>query len=126
MDQSSTLISVDNDPACLAVAQDLLGHDKRLTLVCQDGEEWINNNTEVFDFIFADTWAGKYLQLDEALSMLKPNGLYIIDDMLPQPNWPDGHQEKANRLVKELEARTDILLTKLAWSTGLIIATKKG
>lgn len=126
MDEHSSLVSVDNDSACQDVARDVLGYDKRLTLVCQDGEAWLSANTETFDFIFADTWAGKYLQLDEALSMLKPNGIYLIDDMLPQPNWPEGHQAKANRLIKELEARPDILLTKLAWSTGLVIATKKG
>jgi len=58
--------------------------------------------------------------------MLAPGGLYIIDDMLPQPNWPDGHSEKADRLVDDLTQRTDLFLTKLAWSTGLIIAAKKG
>ncbi|RIV22153.1 methyltransferase domain-containing protein [Fibrisoma montanum] len=125
MDQHSTLISVDNDAACQAIAERFLGHDKRLTLVCQDGTEWIDANTETFDFIFADTWAGKYLQLDETLAMLKPGGLYVIDDMLPQPNWPDGHDAKAQQLVAHLEDREDIVLTKLAWSTGLIIATKK-
>lgn len=32
------------------------------------------------DFIFADTWHGKYLMLAEVLDMLNPGGLYIIDD----------------------------------------------
>ena len=125
MDQHSTLTSVDNDPACQAIAEQFLGHDERLTLVCQDGTEWIEANRGMFDFIFADTWAGKYLQLDETLAMLKPGGLYVIDDMLPQPNWPEGHDAKAEQLVAHLESRDDIVLTKLAWSTGLIIATKK-
>ncbi|GAB3555964.1 O-methyltransferase [Spirosoma fluminis] len=126
MDEGSTLVSVDNDPACLAIAEQFLGADNRLQLICQDGEEWLNANTESFDFIFADTWAGKYLQLDKALSILKSNGIYLIDDMLPQPNWPEGHQAKADRLVAQLESRDDLILTKLAWSTGLVIATKKG
>ncbi|GAB3502679.1 O-methyltransferase [Spirosoma knui] len=126
MDERATLLSVDNDAACQAVAQQHLGTDHRLTLVCQDGEEWLATTTETFDFIFADTWAGKYLQLDKALSILNPGGLYIIDDMLPQPNWPEGHQAKADRLVAELDQRTDLILTKLAWSTGIVIVTKKG
>jgi predicted O-methyltransferase YrrM len=126
MDDEATLVSVDNDAACLSVANQLLGTDSRLRLVCQDGAEWVQSNTGPFDFIFADTWAGKYTDLDAVLSMLAPGGFYIIDDMLPQPNWPDGHAEKADRLIDELTQRTDLLLTKMAWSTGLIIAAKKG
>jgi hypothetical protein len=57
--------------------------------------------------------------------MLKKGGLYIIDDMLPQPNWPDGHQEKALRLIADLESRPDLTLTKQVWATGMVIATKR-
>ncbi len=126
MDDQATLVSVDNDADCLAIASDVLGNDERLQLNCQDGTDWVMTNTGPFDFIFADTWAGKYTDLDAVLAMLAPGGLYIIDDMLPQPNWPEGHSEKADRLIDELTQRTDLLLTRLAWSTGLIIAAKKG
>lgn len=126
MDEQATLVSVDNDADCLAVAREFLGNDSRLQLVCQDGTDWVTTNTGPFDFIFADTWAGKYTDLDAVLAMLAPGGLYIIDDMLPQPNWPEGHPEKADRLAAELTQRTDLLLTRLAWSTGLIVAAKKG
>ena len=126
MDDKSTLISVDNDSAFLAIAEKHLGDDKRLTLVTEDGEKWIRENiNERFDYIFADTWHGKYLLLEEALSMLKNGGLYIIDDMSPQPNWPEGHREKAIKLVKDLESRTDLILTKLVWATGIIIGVRK-
>jgi hypothetical protein len=57
--------------------------------------------------------------------MLNKGGLYIIDDMLPQPNWPDGHQEKSIKLINYLETREDLVLTKQIWSTGIIIAVKK-
>jgi predicted O-methyltransferase YrrM len=126
MDDSSTLTSFDNDATLLAIAQKHLGQDDRLTLVLSDGESWVMNNlTQRFDYIFADTWHGKYLLLDKVLTMLNPGGLYIVDDMLPQPNWPDGHQEKAINFVKYLESRTDLNLTKQSWATGIIIAVKK-
>ena len=126
MDGASSLISIDNEAGFLGIAERFLGADKRLSLVCTDGEEWImRNRHQKFDYIFADTWHGKYLLLDEALSMLNEGGIYIIDDMLPQPNWPEGHHEKADRLVIELEARADLHLTKLAWATGIIIAARK-
>jgi len=126
MDNNSTLISVDNDAAFLGIAQKFLGNDKRLQLICTDGGEWVENNkSQKFDYIFADTWPGKYLLLDEVLTMLNPGGLYIIDDMLPQPNWPDGHDQKAINLVNYLDARDDLSLTKQAWATGIIITVKK-
>ena len=126
MDSISSLISVDNDPAFVEIAKMYLGNDDRLNLVVSDGGKWIEENkAQKFDYIFADTWHGKYLVLDEALSMLNKGGLYIIDDMLPQPNWPEGHQEKAINLISYLEKRDDLLLTKQVWSTGITIAVKK-
>jgi hypothetical protein len=45
--------------------------------------------------------------------------------MLPQPNWPEGHHEKATQLIKDLEAREDLVLTKQVWASGIIIGVKK-
>lgn len=126
MDNDSTLVSVDYDKTLLAIAQTFLGHDSRLHLVEADGEDWVNSNKgQKFDYIFADTWHGKYLLLDEVLAMLNKGGFYIVDDMLPQPNWPEGHQEKAINFVNYLEKRDDLLLTKQHWATGIIVAVKK-
>ena len=126
IDERSTLTSIDNDPSFLEIAQSSLGNDKRLKLICTDGGEWVENNRDKkYDYIFADTWHGKYLLLDEVLAMLNKGGLYIIDDMLPQPNWPEGHHEKAINLVNLLEKKTDLTLTKQVWATGIIVAVKK-
>ncbi|WP_432710797.1 O-methyltransferase [Pedobacter sp.] len=125
MDNSAALTSIDNDSVFLNIAERFL-KDSRLNLINQDAGEWIQNNRNVkFDLIFADTWHGKYLMLDEVLEMLNQGGLYIIDDMLPQSNWPDGHQEKAMRLLEQLDERTDLNLTRQCWATGIVIASKK-
>ncbi|MBC7568280.1 MAG: class I SAM-dependent methyltransferase [Spirosoma sp.] len=126
MDADSTLISIDNEPTYQAVAKRVLGHDSRLQLVCTDAGDWLENQTEVFDLIFADAWPGKYANLDAALNALALGGMYVIDDMLPQPNWPDGHGDNVDTLVTDLENRSDLQLVKLAWSTGILIATKRG
>ncbi len=126
MDPASTLISIDNDETLLQIAQTYLGKDQRLDLVHTDGEEWVNANLgQKFDYVFADTWHGKYLLLDEVLDMVDRGGLYIVDDMLPQPNWPEGHQEKALRFVEYLEGRGDLVVTKQHWATGIIVAVKR-
>jgi predicted O-methyltransferase YrrM len=126
MDFSSTLVSIDNEARFLEIAESFLGNDQRLELITTDGGEWVENNrNKKYDYIFADTWHGKYLLLDEVLSMLTTGGLYIIDDMLPQPNWPEGHAEKATNLIKVLEMREDLFVTKQLWATGVILAVKK-
>ena len=126
MDSDSELISIDNDSSFLEIAKAKLGFDSRLSLILTDGAKWIGENgNQKFDFIFADTWHGKYLLLDEVLSMLNKGGLYIIDDMVSQPNWPEGHQEKAIRLIEYFETREDFFLTKQLWATGIIIAVKR-
>jgi hypothetical protein len=57
--------------------------------------------------------------------MLNKGGLYVVDDMIPQPNWPDGHQEKATNLEQYLDSRPDLVVTKQIWATGIIIAVRK-
>jgi len=127
MNESSTLVSIDNDETLLNIAKENLGVDKRLKLICTDGGDWIKQNAaQRYDFIFADTWPGKYLLLDEVLDMIEKGGIYIIDDMLPQENWPTGHAEKATDLISYLDSREDLILTKMGWATGIVIITKKG
>ncbi|MEZ0486008.1 O-methyltransferase [Fibrella aquatica] len=127
MDTDSSLISIDNDATYQAVADNILGDDTRLQLLCTDAGTWLEDadQTQQFDLIFADAWPGKYANLDAALGTLSAGGMYVIDDMLPQPNWPEGHAEKVDKLVADLESRDDLNLVKMAWSTGILIATKK-
>ena len=126
LDQDSHLISIDNDPMLTNIAKDFFGDDPRLSLLCVDGVEWIKSYSgDGFDLIFADAWPGKYSELDETLAFLNVGGFYVIDDMNPQSNWPSGHAEKANGLIQYLEARTDLTMTKMNWSTGVILCTKK-
>jgi predicted O-methyltransferase YrrM len=126
MDSTSSLISVDNEAKFTAIAKQFLGTDERLKLITADGADWLQANIhQKFDYIFADTWHGKYLLLNEVLSMLNKGGIYIIDDMLPQPNWPEGHHEKVINLAAYLDTRRDLHITKQCWATGIIIAVKK-
>jgi predicted O-methyltransferase YrrM len=124
MDAASTLISIENDPACVQIAREFLGHDTRLTLLGEDADAWLSRNEAQFDFIFADTWAGKYRLLDAALAALNPGGLYVVDDLLPQPNWPEGHHAKAETLLADLTTRPELQTTTLEWSTGILIGVK--
>ena len=125
MDGASHLTTLDNDQAALAILTSHLGTDARLTVVRADGDDFLGSlHGQHFDFIFADTWAGKYRSLGAALDLLDPGGLYVIDDMLPQPNWPQGHAAKATALVATLESLANFRVTKLSWASGVILASK--
>ncbi|MEP1085199.1 class I SAM-dependent methyltransferase [Algoriphagus sp.] len=125
MDDCGSIVSLDNDPKLTEIVSQLFSLDSRVNILCQDGSTWIKNYTgDQFDLIFADAWPGKYSELDATLDLVKIGGIYLIDDMDEQPNWPDGHAEKAELLVKTLEAREDFCLTKMNWSTGIILMTR--
>ena len=126
MDANSSLLSIDNESAYQTVAEGVLGSDPRLRLICTDAGEWLEENKDQkFDLVFADAWPGKYANLDAALNSLATGGIYVIDDMLLQPNWPEGHDDNVDKLVADLEGREDLHLVKMAWSTGILLATKK-
>lgn len=125
MDSDSYLTTVDNDESLLSILRNNLGKDPRLTVVCADGDEFLKSlNGQLFDFIFADTWSGKYRFLEEALALVSPSGLYVIDDMRPQRNWPEGHAEKVSHLISTLEHHSDFRITKMSWASGVILASK--
>ena len=125
LDENSSLISIDNDEVLLNVAEKYI-NDRRVEIIRADAYDWISNyQGKKFDFIFADAMPGKYDLFEETLGMLNKAGYYIIDDMLPQPNWPLGHDEKVKGLMDKLDERNDLVITKLNWSTGIVIAVKK-
>lgn len=124
MNENAVLVTVENNEVLLPVAQENL-QDSRIQFVLEDAYKWLEEyQGEKFDLVFADAMPGKYDLFEEAFALLNAGGFYIIDDMLPQPNWPGGHADRVNSFIDFLESRNDIVLTKLNWSTGIIIAVK--
>src|SRR6185503_10719286 len=104
MDANARLDSIDNDPAAQGIAQRHLGHDPRVTFHLADGAEFLRRSPWLaFDLVYADTWAGKFSDRDVALGLVRVGGFYVVDDLLPQPNWPEGHALKIPVLINELE-----------------------
>lgn len=126
MDAASTLISVDTDPNAQQIAREHFHHDSRLKLVLEDGVAFLQQQEpQSFDIVFADAMPGKYEALELALRTIRPGGMYIIDDLLPQPNWPEGHAAKVPQLLQTLADDPRFELTSMAWASGLAIATRK-
>jgi predicted O-methyltransferase YrrM len=126
MDAASTLVSVDNDETVQAVARECLAGDRRLNLVTLDGAAFLwRQPKKCYDLVFADAIPGKYEALDEALAIVKVGGFYVIDDMLPQPNWPEGHAPKASALLEQLAADPRFAMVPISWSTGVVVLVRK-
>ncbi len=127
MDSQSRLITVDRAEHASAVARRLLGPDARVQFLTTDGIKYIASIREsgkTFDLIFADMQPGKFAYLDETLESLKVGGIYMVDDLLPLPSWEEQHAARVVNLIRALEQRQDLRITKLNWSTGLLIAIK--
>jgi predicted O-methyltransferase YrrM len=125
MDADSILVSLDNDAGVQQFAAEILGHDKRLTLLTEDGTAFLQKQpAQSFDMVFADALPGKYDGLEDALAVVKIGGFYVIDDMMPQPNWQEGHAEKIPILIEKLSSRRDFSILPLRWSSGVVIAVR--
>jgi predicted O-methyltransferase YrrM len=127
MSADARLMSVDNDDQVQGVARRHLDGDSRVTFQTEDAGPLLQRLMPgSLDLIFADAWPGKFNHLDEALRLLKRGGLYVIDDLLPQPTWPEDHAPKVERLLADLRGRDGLVLTRLDWSSGIIVATRRG
>lgn len=125
MDSASRLVTVELDEPVQRVAREQLRSDSRVTFVTADGGEWLQNyDGEPFDLVFADTWPGKFTHLERALELVAPGGTYLIDDLLAQPGWPEGHGASVERLLSDLEQREDFRSVRIAWATGLLMAVR--
>ena len=120
------LDSVESDQTLIEVARKTIGGDKRLRLHNRLGEDFIDEALEVngYDLVFADTWPGKYFLLDEVLRMVKPGGIYMIDDMNHSDDWPDGHEEKARSLLAYLQSLKGWSFSYYTLGTGVGIGQK--
>jgi len=126
MDAAATLITVDREPRFVEIARRHLGNDSRVTFHVAAGDAFLREiRGSSFDLIFADTWPGKFDHLEETLTLLRPGGIYMIDDLLPQVNWPAGHAPKVPQLISELERDPRLITCKLSWASGLLIATRR-
>jgi predicted O-methyltransferase YrrM len=126
MDAESRLETVDTDATVVDVARRHLASDPRVTFHIADGGDFIRAaRKNQFDVIYADAWPGKFTRLDETLALLRPGGFYVIDDLLPQPNWPEGHAPKVPALIADLERRSEFASVKLAWASGLMVLVRR-
>jgi predicted O-methyltransferase YrrM len=98
-----------------------------VTFVLGDGADYLRSATAAsVDLLFADGGAGKGRDLDLGLRVLRPGGLYIGDDLRQHLLQEDGRAERMRAFEAALQARTDFAVVKLDWSSGVILAARRG
>jgi predicted O-methyltransferase YrrM len=126
MNAGARLTSVDRNLETTALARQVAGDDPRLKLVVGDIGEWLTAyNGPPFDLVFVDTWRGKYIERGQLLDMIAPGGLYIGDDLLPQPTWASEQPKHVETFLREVVQEDGLAVTVLNWSSGLVVAAKQ-
>jgi predicted O-methyltransferase YrrM len=127
MDSDATLTTVEADGDTYAAVMGILT-DSRLTRVSASAGDYLSvlGDDEHFDMAFVDCRPGKFERLDELLAHLRPGGIYVVDDLLPQPTWPEDHPERVEGFLKRWpfldgEFRAQIVMD---WASGLAIGVK--
>jgi predicted O-methyltransferase YrrM len=126
MSRTAALVSVEVDPVVQAVARRHLGSDPRVRFVTAGAAGWVAGYTgDGFDLAFVDCRPGKFENLNDLVRLLRPGGLYVGDDLLPQPTWPPDHQGRVAGFLAHLPAVTDLLVTPMAWASGLVVGARR-
>jgi len=121
MTEGARLTTVDVDGHQTAVARKYLQEIAGIDFVVADAVGWMQTyDGPLFDLIFADSHFGKFENREDALRLVAPGGIYLVDDLLPQEHWPDPpkHQEKVNAFVADLCSREEYTSLSLDWGTG--------
>jgi len=67
---------------------------------------------------------GKHTDLDLSLTLLRPGGLYICDDVKPEPDWPVERFARVQRTIAELGTRPGVDRVYIPWRSGVVILAK--
>lgn len=117
------VVSVELDPAVGAAAASL-DWPACVSLEVGDGLDFITEPA-AWDLIFADAQGGKWEGLADTIRSLRPGGVLLVDDMTPAEFVNDEHRDKTAEVRDHLLSSDDLVSVELAWSTGLILGTRR-
>ncbi|MCP3816886.1 class I SAM-dependent methyltransferase [Streptomyces sp. A3M-1-3] len=125
MSAESKLVSVEADLKVQAVAAKHLSGDARVSFETADVDAWLDGYSGPgFSLAYVDCRPGKFHRLGDLLELLEPGGLYVVDDLLPQDTWPDGHQARVDAFLARVPAVSNLLGTPLRWASGLMVGAR--
>ncbi|MER6635762.1 O-methyltransferase [Streptomyces microflavus] len=125
MRPDARLTTVEMDPEHQAVAAGHLGHDTRVSFVTANADAWLDSYAgPPLALAYVDCRPGKFHRLDDLIGLLEPGGLYVVDDLLPQPTWPSDHQARVDNFLAHLPECSNLLGTTATWASGVLVGTR--
>jgi predicted O-methyltransferase YrrM len=125
MDADARLVSVEIDPEVQFVAAKHLEDDPRVTFTTADADAWLSGyDGEPFDLAFVDCPPGKSHRLADLLELLRVGGLYVVDDMLLEPDWPDDYKLQVGEFMARLPAVAGLRATTMRWASGVVLGVR--
>lgn len=125
MSPDARLVTVEREPELARIAHQELDDD-RVEFLTRDADDWITGYSGPgIDLVFVDCRPGKFHARSALLDHLNPGGLYIADDLLPQPSWPEDHQPRVDSFLTEIYDHPNLQVTLLTWSSGLMLAARR-
>jgi predicted O-methyltransferase YrrM len=126
MDDAARLITIEAHEGAAALSRDLLAVDPRVEVVTGDATAWLEDYAgPPFDLAFVDTTVVKFLRRDLLVAHLAPGGLFVADDLTPQPKWVGAHREKVDRFLAEFPSEPGLATMLMDWDSGLAVAARR-
>lgn len=117
------VVSVELDPV-VGAAVASIDRPEFVAVEVGNGLDFITEPA-AWDLIFADAQGGKWEGLADTIRSLRPGGILLVDDMTPAEFVNDEHRDKTAEVRDRLLSSDDLVAVELAWSTGLILATRR-
>ncbi|MGW1767174.1 O-methyltransferase [Streptomyces sp. NPDC002073] len=125
MDPTARLTTVELDSERQMTAIEHLSGDPRIRFHAAGADEWLDSyNGPPLDMVYVDCRPGKFERLEDLLDLLAPGGIYIGDDLLPQPTWPTDHQPRVDEFLERLPGIPNLRTTTLRWASGLVVGAR--
>lgn len=128
MNSAARLVTVELSQTLSDMAREEIA-DPRVEWVIADGGDWLTDavtREDRYDLVFADTWPGKFTHVDEALSLVAPGGFYVVDDLLPLPEWTKAHGADVDALTGRLASMPGWHGFRMDLGSGVMVCTRAG
>lgn len=125
MSDDARLDTVEIHPEACDFARDVLD-DPRVHVHVGDTRQWVRDHAdERFDLIFADAGAPKFFERDLTLDLLAPGGIFLADDLLPQPKWVPEHPKLVGDFRSTIHDVPGLVTVLVDWASGLAVSVRR-
>lgn len=128
MADESELVAVEADAELAGVLRRFLGRDSRLTIQQGSVREVLSAPSVAgggFGLAVVSAAAALEGALDEVLALIAQDGMAVFAGLSETPDWGAADRAAAETIQSRLQLRSDLHLTALDWSSGIMLASRR-